>query len=131
MNQINVAFLGAGRMGLTHLRNLVGLAGVQVRVVADHSLAHAQAGAAIVRADRASDDVGAAIGADDVDAVLIATPTGTHAELIEQCARAGKPVWCEKPAALTLADHVATRGGRSSEHPTGARQRRSVAPRPR
>jgi myo-inositol 2-dehydrogenase/D-chiro-inositol 1-dehydrogenase len=104
MNDINVAFLGAGRMGLTHLGNLVGVPGVHVRVVADPKLASAQAGAAIVRADRATDDIGAAIAADAVEAVLIATPTGTHAELIEQCARAGKPVWCEKPVALTLAD---------------------------
>lgn len=104
MNQINVAFLGAGRMGQTHLRNLVGVPGVHVRVVADHSLAHAEAGAALVQADRATDDVAAAIGARDVDAVLIATPTGTHADLIEQSVRVGKPVWCEKPVALTLED---------------------------
>ena len=91
-------------MGLTHLRNLVGIPGVHVRVVADHNRAHAEDGAALVHAERATDEIAAAIGAADVDAVLIATPTGTHAELIEQCARAGKPVWCEKPVALTLAD---------------------------
>lgn len=91
-------------MGQTHLRNLVGLPGVHVRVVADHSLAHAQAGAAIVRAERATDDIAGAIGDVGVDAVLIATPTGTHAQLIEACVGAGKPVWCEKPVALTLAD---------------------------
>jgi myo-inositol 2-dehydrogenase/D-chiro-inositol 1-dehydrogenase len=104
MNNINIAFLGAGRMGQTHLRNLVGIPNVAVRVVADASLAAAQAGAALVRAERASDDVDAAIGASDVDAVLIATPTGSHAELIERCVRAGKPVWSEKPVALTLED---------------------------
>jgi myo-inositol 2-dehydrogenase/D-chiro-inositol 1-dehydrogenase len=104
MNIFNVAFLGVGRMGMTHLRNLVGIPGVHVRVVADRSLESADQGAAVVRADRASDDIAGTIRARDVDAVLIATPTGTHAELIEQCVRAGKPVWCEKPVALTLAD---------------------------
>jgi myo-inositol 2-dehydrogenase / D-chiro-inositol 1-dehydrogenase len=102
MDSVNVAFLGAGRMGQTHLRNLVGLPGVQVRVVADNSLAAAEQGAAIVRAERASDDVLAAITAPDVDAVLICTPTDSHAALIEAAARARKPVWCEKPVALTL-----------------------------
>jgi myo-inositol 2-dehydrogenase/D-chiro-inositol 1-dehydrogenase len=102
MNIFNVAFLGAGRMGMTHLRNLVGVPGVHVRVVADRHLEAAQNGAAVVRAERTSDDLDATIRASDVDAVLIATPTGTHAELIEQCVRAGKPVWCEKPVALTL-----------------------------
>jgi myo-inositol 2-dehydrogenase/D-chiro-inositol 1-dehydrogenase len=102
MQVFNVAFLGAGRMGLTHLRNLVGVPGVQVRVVADRSLEAARNGAAVVRADRASDDISGAIRAGDVDAVLIATPTDTHAALIEECAHAGKPVWCEKPVAPTL-----------------------------
>ena len=104
MDIINIAFLGAGRMGTTHLRNLVGIGGVQVRVVADKRLEAAQQGAAIVRAKRASDDIDAAIRSTDIDAVLISTATSTHAELIERCVRAGKPVWCEKPLALTLDD---------------------------
>lgn len=104
MDEINVAFLGAGRMGMTHLHNLAGLPGVRVRVVADVDREAARRGAAVVRADRASDDVAAAIRADDVDAVLISTPTATHAALIEAAVQAGKPVWCEKPVALTLAE---------------------------
>jgi myo-inositol 2-dehydrogenase/D-chiro-inositol 1-dehydrogenase len=35
-----------------------------------------------------------------VDAVAIATPTGTHAELVSRAARAGKAVFCEKPVSL-------------------------------
>lgn len=104
MNSISVAFLGAGRMGQTHLRNLVGLPGVTVRVVADSNLAAAEQGAALVRAERASADVLGALAADDVDAVLIATPTDSHAALIEASVLAGKAVWCEKPVALTLAE---------------------------
>lgn len=102
MKTFNVAFLGAGRMGLTHLRNLAGIPGVSVRVVADTSLEAARRGAELARAERAGDDVAEAIRAEDVDAVLICTPTSTHAELIEAAVRAGKPVWSEKPVALTL-----------------------------
>ncbi len=102
MNTFNIAFLGAGRMGTTHLRNLAGIPGVQVRVVADTRLEAAQQGASLARAERASADIDGAIRASDVDAVLISTATSTHAELIERCVRAGKPVWCEKPLALTL-----------------------------
>src|SRR5258706_12169716 len=104
MQVLNIAFLGAGRMGTTHLRNLVGIPGVHVRVVADKRLEAARSGAAVVRAERASDDIDGAIRASDVDAVLISTATSTHAELIERCVYAGKPVWCEKPLALTLDD---------------------------
>ncbi|MBU6359716.1 MAG: inositol 2-dehydrogenase [Chloroflexi bacterium] len=118
MKIFNVAFLGAGRMGMTHLRNLIGVPGVRVRVVADPILAAAQAGAAAVNAERASSDIEATINASDVDVVMIATPTGTHAELIERAVRAGKPVWCEKPVAMTLAgtEHV-VQTVEASKHP--------------
>src|SRR5690606_38123445 len=42
------------------------------------------------------------LAAPDVDAILICTPTGTHADLIEQAARAGKAVLCEKPVSLSV-----------------------------
>jgi myo-inositol 2-dehydrogenase / D-chiro-inositol 1-dehydrogenase len=38
----------------------------------------------------------------DIDAVVICTPTDTHADLIERFARAGKAVFCEKPVDLSL-----------------------------
>ncbi len=42
------------------------------------------------------------IASDTVDAVLIATPTSTHVDLLEACVNAGKPVLCEKPIDLSL-----------------------------
>jgi myo-inositol 2-dehydrogenase/D-chiro-inositol 1-dehydrogenase len=103
-SDIRVAFIGVGRMGATHLRNLGGIPGVRVAVVADNSPEAAERGRALARAERATTDVSAAIAADDVDAVVIVTPTSTHAQLIEIAARAGKAVWCEKPIALDLAE---------------------------
>jgi scyllo-inositol 2-dehydrogenase (NAD+) len=38
----------------------------------------------------------------DIDAVIIATPTSTHAELVVAAAQAGKAIFCEKPLALSL-----------------------------
>ena len=40
--------------------------------------------------------------AEDIDAVLICTPTDTHADLIQRFARAGKGIFCEKPVDLSL-----------------------------
>jgi myo-inositol 2-dehydrogenase/D-chiro-inositol 1-dehydrogenase len=42
------------------------------------------------------------IAASDVDAILIATPTDTHADLIEAAARAGKAILCEKPVSMSV-----------------------------
>ncbi|TIO49119.1 MAG: inositol 2-dehydrogenase, partial [Mesorhizobium sp.] len=40
--------------------------------------------------------------AKDIDAVIICTPTDTHADLIERFARAGKAIFCEKPIDLDV-----------------------------
>ena len=42
------------------------------------------------------------MAASDIDAVVICTPTDTHADLIEQFTNAGKAVFCEKPIDLSL-----------------------------
>ncbi|MDW8352441.1 MAG: inositol 2-dehydrogenase [Anaerolineae bacterium] len=99
---IGVAFIGVGRMGLTHLRNLAAIPDVRVVVVADAKRETAEQGRAIARAERATDDVEGAITDPAVDAVVIVTPTATHAHLIEIAANAGKAIWCEKPIALDL-----------------------------
>ena len=60
---IRIAIIGAGRMGQTHIRNLGGIAGVSVAVVADTVLASAEQGVAIARAERATTDIDSAISA--------------------------------------------------------------------
>jgi myo-inositol 2-dehydrogenase/D-chiro-inositol 1-dehydrogenase len=65
---------------------------------------HTQAAEAIA-AELGAKAVGVdeAIGAADVDAVVICTPTDTHAELIDRAAVAGKAIFCEKPIDLDAA----------------------------
>ena len=102
--RIGVAVLGAGRMGMTHLRTLAGVSGVRVVVVADPDLLAAERGAALVNARRVVAEPAEAIDDPAVEAVVIVTPTSTHARLIELAVRAGKAVWSEKPIALSLAE---------------------------
>ena len=92
--------LGAGRIGNVHARTLRNSGRAQVAYVADAMADAANALAAQVGAKTGSvDDV---IAASDVDAILIATPTDTHADLIEKAARAGKMILCEKPVSLSV-----------------------------
>src|SRR5258708_1673014 len=102
--EIGVAFLGAGRMGETHLRNLAAISGVRVRVVADPNLEAAEHGRELSGADRAIVSTEEAILDPAVDAVIIVTPTDTHAGLIETAVLAGKAAFSEKPIALDLAE---------------------------
>jgi len=101
---IGVAFLGLGRMGQTHLRNLAAISGVKVVVVADPARERAERGRTMTGAEIALTDPEKAIEHPSVDVVIIVTPTNTHARLIEVAANAGKAVFSEKPIALDLAE---------------------------
>ena len=98
---VRFALLGAGRIGKVHARAIRGNPDATLVAVADAMPAAAAALAAEHGARVATID---AIAADaGVDAVVICTPTDTHADLIEQFTRAGKAVFCEKPIDLSVA----------------------------
>lgn len=93
--------LGAGRIGKVHARAIAGDPGATLAAVADAIPAAAAALAAEYGAETSS--IEAIAAADDIDAVVICTPTDTHADLIERFARAGMGIFCEKPIDLSLA----------------------------
>ena len=101
---IGVAFLGVGRIGVTHLMTLAGIPNARLIVVADLDPVEAESGRALGHADRATTDALDAINDPAVEAIVIVTPTSTHATLIEAALRAGKAIWSEKPIALDLAE---------------------------
>jgi myo-inositol 2-dehydrogenase / D-chiro-inositol 1-dehydrogenase len=97
---IRFGVLGAGRIGKVHARTIAASANATVAYLADALPKAAADLAAEVGARVASvDDI---IKAKDVDAILIATPTGTHADLIEAASNAGKAILCEKPVSLSV-----------------------------
>lgn len=92
---------GLGTIGCVHARNLQGrIPGARLARVVD-ALEDALAIAAGVPA---STDYGDLLADPRVDAVLIATPPSTHAEMVRQAVAAGKHVFCEKPLALEIGD---------------------------
>lgn len=97
---IQVALFGAGRIGKIHAANLAAQAGVQFKYVVDVNAEAATALAAIHGGSSAS--VEAALADPEVKAVVIASSTDTHADLILRSAAAGKAIFCEKPVDLTI-----------------------------
>ena len=94
------AVLGAGRIGQVHSDALAAVKGARLAAIADPVADAAEAVRDRHGCDiRSIDEIAAS---DDVDAVLICTPTDTHADLIEQFARAGKAIFCEKPVDLEI-----------------------------
>jgi myo-inositol 2-dehydrogenase/D-chiro-inositol 1-dehydrogenase len=98
---VRFGILGAGRIGKVHARAVASTPGATLVAVADPV---AEAATAVAHdygcAIRSIDEIQRA---GDIDAVVICTPTDTHADLIERFARAGKAVFCEKPIDLDLA----------------------------
>jgi predicted dehydrogenase len=101
---IGVAFLGVGRLGDTHPRNLTGSSGVQVLAVANPNGEAAERGKVVANPEVALTDNEKAITHPGVDAVIIVTPTETHAQLIEIAVQAGKAAFSEKPITLDVAE---------------------------
>ncbi|HEV7323289.1 MAG TPA: inositol 2-dehydrogenase [Ensifer sp.] len=97
---IKLALIGAGRIAKVHAKAIAASPDAKLVAVTDALPAAAEA-LALETGSKASD--ADAIAADRaVDAVLICTPTDTHADLIEKFAKAGKHVFCEKPVDLDL-----------------------------
>jgi myo-inositol 2-dehydrogenase/D-chiro-inositol 1-dehydrogenase len=90
----NVAIFGAGRIGKIHAGNLARHPGVSLKYVVDVFPAAANELATQHRAKTA--DTETAIGDSSVSAVVIASSTDTHADLILRSAAAGKAIFCEK-----------------------------------
>src|SRR4051794_16930699 len=97
---MNIGVIGTGLMGSTHVRILGSLvSGATVAAVSDPVTAEqvaAEHGVGSVHGDPL-----ALIRDDNVDAVLIASPAGTHEALTLACLQEGKPVLCEKPLAAS------------------------------
>ena len=97
---VRFGLLGAGRIGKVHAKAVTGHPGAKLVAVADAMEPAAQAiadqyGCEVRKVD-------AILAAKDIDAVVICTPTDTHADLIEAFARAGKAIFCEKPIDLSI-----------------------------
>jgi myo-inositol 2-dehydrogenase / D-chiro-inositol 1-dehydrogenase len=95
-----VALFGAGRIGRIHAANLAALPGVQLKTVSDPMTGAAAEVAALYGAAVAP-DIESIFRDDAIDAVVIASPTSTHSDLITRAAAARKHVFCEKPVDLS------------------------------
>jgi len=103
---INVAVVGTGGLGSRHAANFAQIDGCRVKRVYDIVAANAENCAEPLGAEVASDFDQCL--ADDIDAIVVVTPTDVHAQYCIRAAQAGKHIFCEKPMTRTLdeADEV-------------------------
>lgn len=98
---LRISVLGCGRIGRMHADNIAAHPRAELAGVFDvhEPSAHDVAAKHNVPIFPTAAD---AITSSDVDAVLIATPTPTHVDFIDQAVSAGKAILCEKPIDLSL-----------------------------
>ena len=99
---LRIAVLGCGRIGQMHAANVARHPRAELVAVYD---VNAEAAGAVAKSLGVPTAASAAeiFASANVDAVLIATATPTHADYIEMAIAAGKAVLCEKPIDLNLA----------------------------
>lgn len=102
MTKLKLAIAGLGRIGKIHLENLLQTPDVEIVAATDPdkgSLQYARDKGVPYTTDTFEE----MLGGTQIDAVLICSPTDTHADYVELSAKAGKHVFCEKPLDLSLA----------------------------
>lgn len=104
MNKLSIGVIGAGRIGKVHAATLVqNVPQAKVLAIADIDFAGASELAQKFGIPKVSTNYKDIINDPEIEAVVICSPTDTHAQYIIEAAQAGKHIFCEKPVDLTLA----------------------------
>ena len=114
---INMAVVGLGKMGLSHLAIANGLSGINVVAIVDAS-ALVGAGLSRVSGLRHISSSIEAFSLQGLNAVIVATPTASHEKIVQEAIARNLHVFCEKP--LTLSDKL------SGELATQAQERNLI-----
>ena len=102
---MKVCIAGVGAFGQKHLEAIAAIDGVSVAsIVGGHSLDHARSVAQRFGVAHVTLDLNESLAREDVDAVILCSPTQVHAAQAMACLQAGKPVQVEIPMADNLAD---------------------------
>lgn len=103
MSKLNIAVIGAGRMGAFHIETLEKIEAAELVAVAEpnESLARERIGRRPITWFADHRDL---LQREDIDAVCVCTPSNRHAAVALDAIAAGKHVFVEKPIATTLED---------------------------
>ena len=101
MKKMKFAVAGLGRIGKIHLENLLQIPSIDVVAVMDPMEA-SRAYAQEKKIPFITATYKELLASTDFDAIVICSPTDTHADYVELAAKAGKHIFCEKPLDLNL-----------------------------
>jgi myo-inositol 2-dehydrogenase/D-chiro-inositol 1-dehydrogenase len=103
IERVKVGVIGAGRIGRLHARHLATrVPDADLEAIADVDMEAARSTASEFAVPTAVPDYRALLDDPAIQAVVVCSPTDTHAHIVEQAAAAGKHIFCEKPIDLRL-----------------------------
>ena len=101
--KVSLGLIGAGRAGMIHARNFrASVPHAVLTAVADPCRENVQAALEELEIEKGYEDYRELLEDEEIDAVIIVTPTKYHCEIAVAAARAGKHILCEKPMAMTV-----------------------------
>lgn len=103
METIRIGVLGAGRMGKIRVENLSRMPGVEVATLVTPDYGEIAPWARSRGISTITDDAAAIFEDDSIQAVVICSPTDSHSDYVQEAARRGKHIFCEKPIANDVA----------------------------
>ena len=102
MNKIKIAIAGLGRIGKIHLKNLcLHFPEIEVTAIMD-PLDEAKVLADEFYISNFTKNFDELLAIADLDALVISSPSDTHADFVKKATKAGKQIFCEKPLGLSL-----------------------------
>src|SRR5690625_4620346 len=102
-SKIRCAVLGLGRLGYWHAENLAyKIPESSIEMVVDLIPGRAEEVASKLQVPRYTEDPRDALTNDEIDAVIIVTPTNTHVDMIKDAAKHEKHIFVEKPITETV-----------------------------
>lgn len=100
MKNVKVCLIGCGRAGMIHGRNYAGrISNAELIALCDPFEESLKKAAEELSVKYLYTDYRDAMKNEEIDAVIVVTPTGLHREIVTAAAKAGKHVFCEKPMA--------------------------------
>ncbi|HRY20536.1 MAG TPA: inositol 2-dehydrogenase [Flexilinea sp.] len=110
MNRIRVGIIGAGRIGRVHAQSIAfGILEAEIVAISDPFIENAERAARDFAIPAIYADYHAILNDPTIQAVLICSPTNTHADIAMEAARAGKHIFCEKPVDQTVSKILETK----------------------
>ncbi len=104
-DKINVCVIGAGRAGMIHARNFArGITNARLVAVADPFEDAAKNACKELEIEKYYPDYKDVMKDEEIDAVVVVSPTVYHKDIVMAAAQAGKHILCEKPMAMTVAE---------------------------